>query len=149
MTVNTPTLPAYVLAYVAACAVAPVALLSAEAIGQTGAYGDVFGYLAVLMIYGPLGTVFCLVAGIPLGVVGGALLHLACRWIPAQWAHVLMAGAVGAVGGLAYGAPVLHGIGSDLASAYVVVAVGLASVNIFGGFAVTARMLAMYKKKTK
>ncbi|MCW3834539.1 proton-translocating transhydrogenase family protein [Sphingomonas canadensis] len=29
------------------------------------------------------------------------------------------------------------------------VAVGLASVNIFGGFAVTARMLAMYKKKTK
>ena len=29
------------------------------------------------------------------------------------------------------------------------VAVGFASVNIFGGFAVTARMLAMYKKKTK
>jgi len=25
----------------------------------------------------------------------------------------------------------------------------LASVNIFGGFAVTARMLAMYKKKEK
>ncbi len=29
------------------------------------------------------------------------------------------------------------------------IAVGLASVNIFGGFAVTARMLAMYRKKTK
>ena|SRR5258706_7825109 len=29
------------------------------------------------------------------------------------------------------------------------VAVALASVNIFGGFAVTARMLAMYKKKEK
>ena len=29
------------------------------------------------------------------------------------------------------------------------VAVGLASVNIFGGFAVTARMLAMYKKKER
>ena len=27
------------------------------------------------------------------------------------------------------------------------VAVAMASVNIFGGFAVTARMLAMYKKK--
>jgi NAD(P) transhydrogenase subunit alpha len=27
--------------------------------------------------------------------------------------------------------------------------VALASVNIFGGFAVTARMLAMYKKKDK
>ena len=29
------------------------------------------------------------------------------------------------------------------------IAVILASVNIFGGFAVTARMLAMYKKKDK
>ncbi len=29
------------------------------------------------------------------------------------------------------------------------VAIGLASVNIFGGFAVTQRMLAMYKKKKK
>jgi len=29
------------------------------------------------------------------------------------------------------------------------VAVALASVNIFGGFAVTERMLAMYKKKDK
>jgi NAD(P) transhydrogenase subunit alpha len=28
-------------------------------------------------------------------------------------------------------------------------AVALASVNIFGGFAVTARMLAMYKKKAR
>jgi NAD(P) transhydrogenase subunit alpha len=29
------------------------------------------------------------------------------------------------------------------------IAVALASVNIFGGFAVTARMLAMYKKKVR
>ena len=29
------------------------------------------------------------------------------------------------------------------------IAVALASVNIFGGFAVTARMLAMYKKKER
>ncbi len=29
------------------------------------------------------------------------------------------------------------------------VAVALASINIFGGFAVTARMLAMYKKKER
>ncbi|QAY78430.1 NAD(P) transhydrogenase subunit alpha [Sphingosinicella sp. BN140058] len=28
------------------------------------------------------------------------------------------------------------------------IAIVLASINIFGGFAVTARMLAMYKKKT-
>ena len=33
--------------------------------------------------------------------------------------------------------------------AYLVAGVALASVNIFGGFAVTARMLAMYKKKER
>jgi hypothetical protein len=125
--VNTPTLRGYGIAYAAACVVATVALLSAEAVGSTEAYGDVFGYLAVLMIYGPLGAAFCLVAGIPLGVVGGTLLHLACRRIGAQWVHVATAGAVGAVGGLVYGAPVLHGLGSDLASAYPVVAVGIAA----------------------
>ena len=32
---------------------------------------------------------------------------------------------------------------------YVVWSVTPASVNIFGGFAVTARMLAMYKKKER
>jgi NAD(P) transhydrogenase subunit alpha len=38
-----------------------------------------------------------------------------------------------------------HGMGKWLGLAAVV----LASVNIFGGFAVTARMLAMYKKKAR
>jgi len=39
--------------------------------------------------------------------------------------------------------------GFSLAKALGVVAVALASVNIFGGFAVTGRMLGMYKKKKK
>ena len=39
--------------------------------------------------------------------------------------------------------------GSDVAKWLALGAVVLASVNIFGGFAVTARMLAMYKKKEK
>jgi H+-translocating NAD(P) transhydrogenase subunit alpha len=39
--------------------------------------------------------------------------------------------------------------GSLLAKFFGVLAVALASVNIFGGFLVTARMLAMYKKKEK
>jgi H+-translocating NAD(P) transhydrogenase subunit alpha len=40
--------------------------------------------------------------------------------------------------------------GAGLTSKYLgLVAVALASVNIFGGFAVTERMLAMYKKKDK
>ena len=38
---------------------------------------------------------------------------------------------------------------SGLASGFGFVALVLASVNIFGGFLVTQRMLAMYKKKEK
>ena len=37
--------------------------------------------------------------------------------------------------------------GSMIANLLGGVAVGLAAINIFGGFAVTQRMLAMYKKK--
>ena len=39
--------------------------------------------------------------------------------------------------------------GSPVAKWLGLAAVVLASVNIFGGFAVTARMLAMYKKKDR
>ena len=39
--------------------------------------------------------------------------------------------------------------GAGIASAFGFVAIILASVNIFGGFLVTRRMLAMYKKKEK
>ena len=39
--------------------------------------------------------------------------------------------------------------GSPVAKWLGLVAVALASVNIFGGFAVTARMLAMYKKRDR
>ena len=39
--------------------------------------------------------------------------------------------------------------GSTLAKIFGVLALALASVNIFGGFLVTQRMLAMYKKKEK
>ena len=39
--------------------------------------------------------------------------------------------------------------GSPAAKWLGLIGVVLASVNIFGGFAVTARMLAMYKKKEK
>ena len=45
-------------------------------------------------------------------------------------------------------APVM-GAAGETAKWLGLVAVGFASVNIFGGFAVTARMLAMYKKKAK
>jgi NAD(P) transhydrogenase subunit alpha len=42
------------------------------------------------------------------------------------------------------------GAASDGLSSWVgLTAIVLASINIFGGFAVTARMLAMYKKKDR
>lgn len=37
--------------------------------------------------------------------------------------------------------------GASISKILGAIAIGLAAVNIFGGFAVTARMLAMYKKK--
>ena len=39
--------------------------------------------------------------------------------------------------------------GSPVAKTLGLLGIVLASVNIFGGFAVTARMLAMYKKKVR
>ncbi len=39
--------------------------------------------------------------------------------------------------------------GSYIAKIFGVLALAMASVNIFGGFLVTSRMLAMYKKKEK
>jgi NAD(P) transhydrogenase subunit alpha len=39
--------------------------------------------------------------------------------------------------------------GAELSSWLGLAAVFMASINIFGGFAVTARMLAMYKKKER
>jgi NAD(P) transhydrogenase subunit alpha len=41
------------------------------------------------------------------------------------------------------------GLGVAAAKFFAFFALGMASVNIFGGFLVTSRMLAMYKKKEK
>jgi NAD(P) transhydrogenase subunit alpha len=55
---------------------------------------------------------------------------------------------VGAI--LAVAVPVVgNDSGPVWARAFGFIALVLASVNIFGGFLVTERMLAMYKKKTK
>ncbi|MBV1706029.1 MAG: NAD(P) transhydrogenase subunit alpha [Hyphomicrobiales bacterium] len=45
------------------------------------------------------------------------------------------------------GALLSVGVGTGIAQAFGFIALVLASVNIFGGFLVTERMLAMYKKK--
>ncbi len=45
------------------------------------------------------------------------------------------------------GALIAVGVGGDVSKVFGFVAVVLASVNIFGGFIVTQRMLLMFKKK--
>jgi H+-translocating NAD(P) transhydrogenase subunit alpha len=52
------------------------------------------------------------------------------------------------VGALIASSPIMYAMG-DAAKWLGLIAITLASVNIFGGFAVTARMLAMYKKKDR
>ncbi|HEX8644669.1 MAG TPA: proton-translocating transhydrogenase family protein [Allosphingosinicella sp.] len=53
------------------------------------------------------------------------------------------------VGALIAAAATSASVGGSTAKWLGLLAVVLASVNIFGGFAVTARMLAMYKKKER
>jgi NAD(P) transhydrogenase subunit alpha len=53
------------------------------------------------------------------------------------------------VGALIAAAAGIGNSGSVIAKGAGALAVALASVNIFGGFLVTQRMLAMYKKKEK
>ncbi|RZF65183.1 NAD(P) transhydrogenase subunit alpha [Sphingomonas populi] len=53
------------------------------------------------------------------------------------------------VGALIAAAAAGIGAGGAVSKWLGLIAVVLASVNIFGGFAVTARMLAMYKKKDR
>ena len=53
------------------------------------------------------------------------------------------------VGALIAAAAASNSLGGSTAKWLGLAGVTLASVNIFGGFAVTARMLAMYKKKER
>ncbi|GAB4135591.1 MAG: hypothetical protein Tsb008_06430 [Rhodothalassiaceae bacterium] len=66
-------------------------------------------------------------------------LHTPLMSVTNAISSVIVVGAIVSVGGE-------HG---SLATWLGLVAIALASVNIFGGFAVTARMLAMYKKKDR
>ena len=77
-------------------------------------------------------------------------LHTPLMSVTNAISSVIVVGALLAVGvgaGVA-GAAAATG-GSWWARAFGFVALTLTSVNIFGGFLVTQRMLAMYKKKTK
>ena len=70
-------------------------------------------------------------------------LHTPLMSVTNAVSSVIIVGALIAAGASAAGE------GAAFAKGAGVVAVALASVNIFGGFLVTQRMLAMYKKKEK
>jgi len=70
-------------------------------------------------------------------------LHTPLMSVTNAISSVIIVGALLAVGAGAIAT------GSTTAMIFGFLAVILASVNIFGGFLVTARMLAMYKKKDK
>ena len=66
-------------------------------------------------------------------------LHTPLMAVTNAISSVIIVGAL--VAAATFGSPIAKWLGLG--------AVVMASVNIFGGFAVTARMLAMYKKKDK
>lgn len=70
-------------------------------------------------------------------------LHTPLMAVTNAISSVIVVGALLSVGVLAVGS------GSGVARFFGFLALILASVNIFGGFLVTQRMLAMYKKKEK
>ncbi len=70
-------------------------------------------------------------------------LHTPLMSVTNAISSVIVVGALLAVGAGAIAS------GSTVAMIFGFIALVLASINIFGGFMVTARMLAMYKKKEK
>jgi H+-translocating NAD(P) transhydrogenase subunit alpha len=70
-------------------------------------------------------------------------LHTPLMSVTNAISSVIIVGALLAVGAGAIAS------GSTVAMIFGFIAIVLASINIFGGFMVTSRMLAMYKKKAK
>ena len=86
-------------------------------------------------------TVFFLACIIGYYVVGSVTpaLHSPLMGVTNAISSVIIVGAILAAGPL----------GHDTSKIFGIIGVVLASINIFGGFLVTQRMLAMYKKKKK
>ncbi len=70
-------------------------------------------------------------------------LHTPLMWVTNAISSVIVVGAL-----LAVGVPIIES-GSMIARILGFIALVFASINIFGGFLVTQRMLAMYQKKEK
>ena len=115
-----------------------VVALASPAFASEGAGGDVDPLIYRL-------AVFAMAIFVGYYVVWSVTpaLHTPLMSVTNAISSVIVVGAL-----LAVGVPLIAS-GSILAKFFGVLAVALASVNIFGGFLVTQRMLAMYKKKEK
>ena len=90
-------------------------------------------------------------------VIGLTVFFLACIigyyvvWSVTPALHSPLMGVTNAISSvIIVGAILAAGpVGYDISKIFGIIAVILASINIFGGFIVTYRMLSMFKKKTK
>jgi NAD(P) transhydrogenase subunit alpha len=101
----------------------------AEIAAEQGGHGNFVGFLTVFVLA-------CFVGYYVVWRVTPAL-HSPLMAVTNAISSVIIVGALLAAGSEGWGASKLFGF----------IAVTLASVNIFGGFIVTERMLAMFKKK--
>ena len=107
-----------------------VSALTAQAAAQVGAHADVFVYFL---------TVFVLAVFVGYYVV----------WRVTPALHSPLMSVTNAISSVIVVGALIASAGRGFSSAMGLVAVTLASVNIFGGFIVTQRMLQMFRKKAK
>jgi proton-translocating NAD(P)+ transhydrogenase subunit alpha len=111
-----------------------LALLPAPALAAAG--GDVSPFIYQLMVF-----VIAIFVGYYVVWSVTPALHTPLMSVTNAISSVIVVGALLAVG------VALIAAGSGLAKAFGFFALTMASVNIFGGFLVTQRMLGMYKKR--
>jgi H+-translocating NAD(P) transhydrogenase subunit alpha len=119
------------LLWTSAIIMAPTAALAAGGMG-----GEVDPFVYRLMVF-----VIAIFVGYYVVWSVTPALHTPLMSVTNAISSVIVVGAL-----LAVGVP-LTASGSWLAKFFGLLALAMASVNIFGGFMVTQRMLAMYKKK--
>jgi H+-translocating NAD(P) transhydrogenase subunit alpha len=128
-----PHLPG-VIARLGASLALPVALLPAPALAAGG--GDVSPFIYQFMVF-----VIAIFVGYYVVWSVTPALHTPLMSVTNAISSVIVVGAL-----LAVGVPLIAA-GSGLAKLFGFLALTMASVNIFGGFLVTQRMLGMYKRK--
>ena len=107
-----------------------VSALTAQAAAQAGAHADVFVYFL---------TVFVLAVFVGYYVV----------WRVTPALHSPLMSVTNAISSVIVVGALIASAGRSFSEAMGLIAVTLASVNIFGGFIVTQRMLQMFRKKAK